>query len=80
MKSLILLGSLLLAACATQNRAAAPDLKNTYIDCTNKQSFESYLNRQLSLTDMDKVLSDPVERQYYAAIKDRLWTLRSTCR
>lgn len=71
---------LLLAGCATQHRAPANDIHNTYIDCTNRASFEAYYNRQLSLTNMDKVNSDPNERQYYAAIKDRLWTLRSICR
>ncbi len=70
----------LLAGCATQNRAPAYDIHNTYIDCTNRTEFETYFNRQLSLTNMDKINSDPVERQYYAAIKDRLWTLRSVCR
>lgn len=79
MKYLIIL-SLMLGGCATQNRAPAYNIHNTYIDCTNRESFESYFNRQLSLTDMNKVNSDSTERQYYAAIKDRLWTLRSTCR
>lgn len=71
---------ILLSGCATQHRAPAYNIHNTYIDCTNRESFEAYFNRQLGLTNMDKVNSDPVERQYYAAIKDRLWTLRSTCR
>ncbi len=70
----------MLTGCATQHRVPAHDIYNTYIDCTNKNEFEAYFNRQLSLTDMNKVNSDPVERKYYAAIKDRLWMLRSTCR
>ena len=79
MKAIILL-ALILAGCATQHRAPAYNIHNTYIDCTNRAEFEAYFNRQLSLTNMDRVNSDPMERQYYAAIKDRLWTLRSTCR
>lgn len=79
MKYLLLL-VVLLTGCATQHRAPAYNIHNTYIDCTNRESFEAYFNRQLSLTDMNKVNSDSAERQYYAAIKDRLWTLRSICR
>ena len=70
----------LLAGCATQNRAPASDIGGLYIDCTNRVAFENYFQRQLSLTDMQKVNSDANERAYYAAIKDRLWTLRSICR
>jgi hypothetical protein len=29
---------------------------------------------------MQRINDDPVERQYYAVIKDRLWSLRSVCR
>jgi len=79
MKYLVILLSLALTACATQHRAPAGDIRGVYIDCTNRAAFESYFNRQLSLTDMQRIESDPQERQYYAAIKDRLWTLRSVC-
>ena len=80
MKSLVVIAVLSLAGCDTQNRAPANDIRGVYIDCTNRTAFESYFNRQLSLTDMQRIESDPQERQYYAAIKDRLWTLRSVCR
>jgi len=80
MKHLVIIFVLLLTGCATQNRAPVGDIGGLYIDCTNRAQFENYFHRQLSLTDMQKVNSDPNERAYYAAIKDRLWTLRSTCR
>lgn len=80
MKSLTaLIAVLALGACATQHRPRAQDLQNVYIDCTNRVQFEHWYNQQLRLTDMGKIEQDPVERQYYAAIKDRLWTLRSVC-
>jgi hypothetical protein len=79
-KALVILAVLSLTGCATQHRAPANDIRGVYIDCTNRAAFESYFNRQLSLTDMQRIESDPQERQYYAAIKDRLWTLRSVCR
>lgn len=80
MKVLAIIAAIALAGCATQHRAPARELSNMYIDCTNRVSFENYLNRQLSLTNFDKVDTDPKERAYYAALKDKLWTLRSICR
>lgn len=79
MKYLLLL-AVLLTSCATEHRPPAREIGSVYIDCTNKDVFERYFAQQLSLTNMQRVESDPTERQYYAAIKDRLWTLRSTCR
>jgi hypothetical protein len=79
MKLLIIISSFLVVGCATQHRPPTQDISNVYIDCTNRAAFEAYFNRQLSLTDMQRINDDPVERQYYAAIKDRLWTLRSVC-
>ena len=80
MKLIPIIVAVLLTGCATQNRAPVGDLGNLYIDCTNRIQFENYFNRQLSLTDMQKVNSDANESAYYSAIKDRLWTLRSICR
>ena len=77
---LIIFLSLLLVGCATQHRASRSEIGGVYIDCTNRAAFEAYFNRQLSLTDMQRIEADPVERQYYAVIKDRLWSLRSVCR
>jgi hypothetical protein len=51
-----------------------------YIDCTNRVQYENYLNQQLQLTDFTKVAENSAERRYYAAIKDRIWSLRSTCK
>jgi hypothetical protein len=80
MKSLIVIAAILVTGCATEHRAPSGQIQGVYIDCTNRAAFENYFNRQLSLTDMKRIESDPQERQYYAAIKDRLWTLRSVCR
>jgi hypothetical protein len=80
MKSLTLMLAVSLVGCATQHRAPTRDISGVYIDCTNRAAFEAYFNRQLSLTDMQRINDDPVERQYYAVIKDRLWSLRSVCR
>ena len=80
MKHLVVLAVVVLSACATQHRASRSEIGGVYIDCTNRAAFEAYFNRQLSLTDMQRIDADPVERQYYAVIKDRLWSLRSVCR
>ena len=79
MKFFLILAAMLTAGCATEHRAPAGQLQGVYIDCTNRAAFESYFNKQLSLTDMQQIEKNPQERQYYAAIKDRLWTLRSDC-
>lgn len=78
MKQAIIIASLLVSACATEHRPPSHDIRNVYIDCTNRRAFEAYYEKQLKLTTTDKI--DPVERQYYAAIKEKLWTLRATCR
>lgn len=78
MKKAILIAALLMSACATEHRPASQDIRNVYIDCTNRRAFEAYYDKQLKLTAMDKI--DPVEQQYYSAIKEKLWTLRSVCR
>ena len=80
MKLILLLAALLLAGCATERRPSANNINNVYIDCTNRAAFERYLETQLRHTDMARIDSDPVERQYYAAIKDRVWSLRATCK
>jgi len=80
MKFIVVLFALILSACATQHRPPSNDIRNLYIDCTNKRAFESYYEKQLQLTDFKKIENDAVERDYYNAIKDRLWTLRSICR
>jgi hypothetical protein len=72
--------AVLLTGCATQHRPPSNDIRSLYIDCTNKRAFETYYEKQLQLTNFKKVENDPVERDYYNAIKDRLWTLRSVCR
>jgi len=69
---------LLLVGCATEHRPASQDIRNVYIDCTNRKAFEDYYSKQLKLTAMDKI--DPIEQQYYSAIKEKLWTLRAVCR
>ena len=78
MKSVLVTAALILAGCSTTHRPPAQDIGSLYIDCTNRVAFERMLDRQLSLTDRNAV--DPAERAYYAAIKDRLWTLRSVCK
>jgi hypothetical protein len=78
MKYLIAI-AIVLAGCSTTHRPPAQDINGLYIDCTNRVAYERYLDRQLALTNRDSV-GDPTERVYYAAIKDRLWTLRSTCK
>ena len=70
----------LLTGCATEHRPPAAQLRDIYIDCTNRVAFENYFNQQLRLTDFTKIEENSDERRYYAAIKDRLWTLRSTCK
>lgn len=80
MKLIAVLCMLMLSGCATQHRPPSNDIRSLYIDCTNKRAFEAYYEKQLQLTDYRKIESDPVERDYYNAIKDRLWTLRSVCR
>lgn len=79
MKKFLLLFVLCASGCATQHRPPANSLQSVYIDCYNRVPFERWFNQQLKLTDMNRIDSDPEERAYYAAIKDRLWTLRSTC-
>jgi hypothetical protein len=80
MKILIIIAAILATGCATEHRASTQDLRNVYIDCTNRQAFENYYNKQLRLTDTGKATIDPVEQQYYAAIKEKLWTLRTVCK
>jgi hypothetical protein len=75
-----LLMVMFLVGCATEHRPPPRDITGVYIDCTNKASFENYFNKQLRLTESNKIELDPAERQYYAAIKDKIWTLRATCR
>lgn len=78
MKTVIIIAVLLLSACATEHRPPSQDIRNVYIDCTNRRAFEAYYEKQLRLTETDRI--DAVERQYYSAIKEKLWTLRATCR
>lgn len=77
---LALIALLVLSGCATQHRPASTNLQNLYVDCTNREIFEAYYAKNLQLTDANKVDSDPTEKLYYATLKDKLWTLRSTCR
>ncbi len=79
MKLTVVLLMCAITGCATQHRESSQVLRTVYIDCTNRQSFENYYAKQLQLTDMSKITSNSDEAQYYSAIKDRLWTLRSTC-
>lgn len=79
MKSLLVMSVFLLAACATQHRPPVNNIQTVYIDCYNRVQFERWFNTQLQLTDVSKVEQNSNERAYYAAIKDRLWTLRSSC-
>lgn len=79
MKSLLIVLTFLLTACATQHRPPVNSLQTVYIDCYNRVQFERWFNTQLQLTDMSRIEQNPNERAYYAAIKDRLWTLRSSC-
>lgn len=76
----VLIAIVVLSGCATQHRPSSTNLQNLYVDCTNREVFESYYERNLKLTDINKVDSDPNEKLYYSTIKDKLWTLRSTCR
>lgn len=78
MKLALIIAVSLMSACATEHRPHSQDIKNVYIDCTNRKAFEAYYEKQLRLTDADRI--DSVERQYYSAIKEKLWTLRATCR
>lgn len=78
MKQAIVIAALVLAGCSTTHRSPVQDIGSLYIDCTNRVAFERMLDRQLALTNRDA--GDPTERAYYAAIKDRLWTLRSICK
>jgi hypothetical protein len=78
-RKLAIIAMVVLAGCSTTHRAPTQDISGLYIDCTNRAAFERLLDRQLALTDRNNV-GDPTERAYYAAIKDRLWTLRSTCK
>lgn len=78
MKPVLVMAALILVGCSTTHRPPAQDIGSLYIDCTNRVAFERMLDRQLSVTDRNAV--DPAERAYYAAIKDRLWTLRSICK
>lgn len=80
MKKIVLAAMVLLTGCATEHRPSAAQLRDLYIDCTNRVQYENYLNQQLALTDFTKVSDNSDERRYYAAIKDRLWSLRSTCK
>lgn len=79
MKPIILILSLGLTACATEHRPPVYQLNKISIDCTNKEAFESFYNKQLSLTDVAKVNKDATEASYYSAIKEKQWTLRSAC-
>ena len=79
MKSLVIVASILLSACATQHRPPVNTIQSVYIDCYNRVQFERWFNSQLQLTDMSRIELNSNERAYYAAIKDRLWTLRSSC-
>lgn len=78
MKVLAFIITLMITACATEHRPLSQDIRNVYIDCSNRAAFEAYYNKQLRLTNVDKL--DPVEQQYYSAIKEKLWTLRMVCR
>ena len=78
-RKLAIIAMVVMAGCSTTHRPPTQDISGLYIDCTNRVAFERLLDRQLALTDRDNV-GNPTERAYYAAIKDRLWTLRSTCR
>ena len=71
--------SLFLVACATEHRPPVDRLSRISIDCTNKEAFESFYKKQLSLTDYSKVNKDSTEAGYYSAIKEKQWTLRSVC-
>lgn len=75
---LYLFASFLLVGCATEHRPVHQDIRNIYIDCTNRKAFEAYYDKQLNLTTVEKI--DPVEQQYYSAIKEKLWTLRAVCK
>lgn len=79
MKKLSIVFVCLLTGCATQHRESPQVLRSMYIDCTNKQSFENYYIKQLGMTDVAKAEENSAESKYYSAIKDRLWTLRSSC-
>jgi len=79
MKWFVPLLVLCLVGCATEHRPPAAQINSLYIDCTNRVVFEQYLDKQISLTDFTKVSDNTDERRYYAAIKERLWSLRSTC-
>ena len=79
MKEFAIVFVCLLTGCATQHRESPQVLRNLYIDCTNKQSFENYYMKQLQMTDVAKSGENFAESKYYSAIKDRLWTLRSAC-
>lgn len=79
MKTSIVLLAVLICGCATEHRQPVSQLGSLYIDCTNRTVYENFLNQQLYLTDFNKVEQNTEERRYYAAIKDRLWKLRSVC-
>ena len=78
MKPVLVMAALILAGCSTTHRPPAQDIGSLYIDCTNLVAVERMLDRHLAVTDRNAV--DPAERAYYAAIKDRIWTLRSICK
>ena len=80
MKLIAIIAAAGLAGCATQHLPPAADIENMYIDCYNRASFERMYAKELMLTDSDKIESDSRERRYYAAIKNKLWKLRSTCK
>ena len=73
MKLILLLAALVLAGCATEHLPPANNINNIVIDCTNRAAIERMLDRMSNLTN-------PVERQKYAAIQDRVWSLRATCK
>jgi len=75
----VVLASLMLAACATEHRPPINQLSKIAIDCTNRDAFEIFYKKQLTLTDYTKVSTDKTESSYYSAIKEKQWTLRSVC-
>jgi hypothetical protein len=79
MKRCAIILAVMLTGCATEHRPPVAHLGSLHIDCTNRVVYENYLDQQLKLTDFTKVEQNTEERRYYAAIKDRLWSLRSIC-
>jgi hypothetical protein len=76
----LVIATVILSGCATQHRPSTANIQNLYVDCTNREIFEAYYEKNLKLTNVNKVDVDPTEKLYYATLKDKLWTLRSTCR